>query len=80
MGWLSACLIQQEHKGPATVVCTLETLKELFGRFRGVKVRVCTVRGVTVCNVCKRHRAVVETAGEVFGMKWPNCGSRYGKI
>lgn len=28
MGCLSACLIQQEHKGPATVVCTFESSKE----------------------------------------------------
>lgn len=28
VGCLSACLIQQEHKGPATVVCTFEPLKE----------------------------------------------------
>lgn len=44
MGCLCACLIQQEYKGPATVVCTLETLKELSGGFCGVKVRVCEVR------------------------------------
>lgn len=27
VGCLSDCLIQQEHKGPATVVCTFKTLK-----------------------------------------------------
>lgn len=49
---LSACLIQQEHIGPATLVCTSETLKELSGGFCGVKVRVCAARwGLAVCNV-----------------------------
>lgn len=44
MGCLCACLIQQEYKGPATVACTLETLKQLSGGFCDVKVRVCEVR------------------------------------
>lgn len=33
VGCPSACLIQQEQKGLATLVCTLETLKELYGVF-----------------------------------------------
>lgn len=45
MGCLSACLIPQKHKGPATLVCTLEALKDLSGGFCGVKVRVCAQGG-----------------------------------
>lgn len=34
-GCLSACLIQQQHKGPATVVCTFEPLKAASADFCG---------------------------------------------
>lgn len=44
MGYVSACLIQQDNKGPSTLVCTLETLKQLSGGFCGEKVRVCAER------------------------------------
>lgn len=53
MGCVSACLIQQEHKGPATLVCTLDTLKELSGGFCGEKVR--GVRGELMAGSLQRE-------------------------
>lgn len=81
VGCLSGCLIQQEHKGPATVVCTLETLKEFSGGSCGVKVRVCTARWeLAVCNVRTTRGCGWDSRGGIYhgeAWLWYNC--MYGK-
>lgn len=49
---LSNSLIQQEHKEPATLVCTLESLKELCSGFCSVQVKVHTL----IWGLRIRHR------------------------
>lgn len=67
VGCLSACLSQGEHKGPATLVCTLETLTKLCGVFLW-----CAGKGVHAEARAVRLRNEVETSGEINGTGQPD--------
>lgn len=73
MGCLSACRIQQEHKGPATLVFTWEALKGAL-RCGGFFLREGVHSEMRAGSLQRERDTGLWSAGETSGTVQPDCG------